>query len=222
MNILYKNGDPLFHPSQFETTTFSPNVPEDKRTLLTIQNERSLRLPNFNIQQLKSPGAWKLSENDDDLSNSNTRHLYKALYGETLLTFLFFSKQNIQSIQNVIKFLVNKETGYVVDNQSNQELLVIMRSIFLEYSSHPQLIDEKMTDEEKEKLLVLYKNEVQRLNEIVINAVVPKIVSQLQQYLDYLRDASSQPFKTDNPENVNISGERQYRSVTQVLIGGQL
>jgi len=64
--------------------------------------------------------------------------------------------------------------------------------------------------------------EVSRLNAIVINQVVPNIVSQLQQYIDYLKDASEQPYYMDKPKNVSIKGQKQYRSITQVLSGGDL
>jgi hypothetical protein len=97
-----------------------------------------------------------------------------------------------------------------------------MRSIFLEYSAHPPLLDAKMTDEQKSEILRKYKNEVTRLNDIVVNTIVPKVISQLQQYFDYLRDSTQQPYRMDTPQNSSISGERQYRSITQVLMGGDL
>jgi hypothetical protein len=77
-----------------------------------------------------------------------------------------------------------------------------------------------MSNKEKSELIIKYKNEVARLNEIVINAIVPKIISQIQQYLDYLRDASQQPYQMDQPKNESVIGQKQYRSTTQVLFGG--
>lgn len=204
----------LFHPSMFENLKVSKEQP-------SLGNEQALTL-NPQVNSLTSPGKYKLTENDDKLSGSNTRHLFKNLYGETPLTFLFFSDKNVENIQSVIKYIVHKETGYIVDKQSQTELLVIMRSIFLEYSAHPPLLDDKMSDTKRAEILAKYKNEVTRLNEIVINAVVPKVVSQLQQYVDYLRDATQQPYQMDTPKNSSIAGERQYRSITQVLIGGNL
>jgi hypothetical protein len=169
-----------------------------------------------------SPGSHILTIDDDGLSDSNTRHLFKNLYGETLLTSLFFSKLNILNIQNVIKFNVHKETNYIIDKQSMNELMIIMRAVFLEYSRHPKLITPDMPQDEKDVLLMKYKMEVSRLNTIVINQVVPSIISQLQQYVDYLKDASEQPYYMDKPENVSVKGQKQYRSITQVLTGGNL
>jgi hypothetical protein len=215
------NNNPIksvFHPSLFETT--SSDVPSDKRTLMIITKERSQRLTSDKIDNLKSPGSYDFTINDKQVSGSNTRFLFKNLYGETPLTFLFFSDKNIQNIQNMLKYLVHKQNGYIIDDQSVTELLIIMRGIFLEYSLHPKLIDESMSDQEKNELKIKYTNEVKRLNKLVIDYIVPKVVSQMQQYLDYLKDASEQPYYMDKPQNVSIQGQKQYRSTTQVLLGG--
>lgn len=219
MSIVRENTDiPIFHQKIFETP--NSDVPLEDRTLMSVRKQRAQRLTDEKLDKLVSPGSFNLTPDDKSVSGSNTRFLFKNLYGETPLTFSFFSNKNIQNIQNLIKFTVHRETGYVIDNQSVNELMIIMRSIFLEYSLHPKLIDEKMSDKEKSELIIKYKNEVARLNEIVINAIVPKIISQIQQYLDYLRDASQQPYQMDKPKNESVIGQKQYRSTTQVLFGG--
>lgn len=207
---------PSFHPSFFETT--QKDLPEDDRTLM----EKTSLLNKNLISELSSADKYSLTVDDEMLSESNTKYIFRNLYGETLLTSLFFSKTNIENIQKVIRFIVFKETKYVIDNQSINELLIIMRSIFLEYSAHPKLIDEKMSTDEKNMLLTQYRNEVKRLNEIVINTVVPKIVSQMLQYINYLNDASQAPQYMDRPKNESVSGQRQYRSITEVLTGSDL
>jgi len=220
MNNIQNQGDiPIFHQEIFETP--STDVPLETRTLQMIRKQRGQRLTSEKVEKLKSPGSFNLTV-DNNISGSNTRHLFKNLYGETLLTFLFFSEKNIENIQNVIKFIVHKETKYIIDKQSTNELLIIMRAVFLEYSRHPKLITEKMSKEERDVLLKQYSTEVERLNTIIINQIVPKIISQLQQYVDYLKDASEQPYYMDKPKNDSIKGQKQYRSTTQVLIGGTL
>ena len=220
MSIIRENTDiPIFHQKIFETSNADVPLLEN-RTLMSIRKQRAQRLTDENVDKLVSPGSFNLTPDDKSVSGSNTRSLFRNLYGETPLTFAFFSSKNIQNIQDLIKFTVHKETGYVVDNQSVNELMIIMRSIFLEYSLHPKLIDESMSDKEKSELITKYKNEVARLNQIVINEIVPKIISQIQQYLDYLRDASQQPYQMDKPKNESITGQKQYRSTTQVLFGG--
>lgn len=200
----------------FETA--NGHLPQEDRTLAAIKDQRA----TASSLDFQSPGSFKLTVDDTALSKSNTQHLFKNLYGETLLTRLFFSSSNVNNLQKVIRFIIHRETGESIDNQSNNELLIIMRSLFLEYSAHPTLVDERMSKEEKTKLYNKYTEEVKRLNEIVINTVVPKVMSQMQQYLDYLRDASQQPYQMNSPTNTNIAGERRYRSVTQLLLGTDL
>lgn len=220
MSTLKKDDLPIFHQKIFETP--NADLPYENRTLQEIRKERGQRLTGSKVKDLVSPGSFKINSNQESLSGSNTRFLFRNLYGETLLTFLFFSKQNIQNIQNIVKSVVHRETNYVIDDQSVNELLIIMRAIFLEYSLHPKLITENMSKEERSELFKKYTVEVQRLNLIVVNQIVPKIVSQLQQYLDYLRDASEQPVYMDKPVLDSVKGQKQYRSTTQVLIGGEL
>lgn len=220
MNRVVREDLPVFQQQIFETT--SADIPLENRTLQEITKERGQRLTKSKIDELISPGSYDFNTNDDSLSGSNTRHLFKNLYGETLLTFLFFSKRNIDNIQDILKFVVHRETKYIIDNQSVNELLIVMRALFLEYSLHPKLITEEMSDKERSELLKKYTKEVERLNMIVINQVVPKIISQIQQYVDYLRDASEQPYYMDKPQNDSVKGQKQYRSTTQVLIGGEL
>ena len=215
--FIYDQNKPLFHPELYEK---SFDLPGDKRTLLTITEERSKRLPSTQVDSLKSPGKFNLTPDDKQLSSSNTRFLFKNLYSETPLTRLFFSDTNIRNIQNLIRLNVYKQNKYVIDDQSNNELMTVMRSIFIEYSAHPPLINENMPENELKLLLEKYTKEVDRLNQIIVQEIVPKIVSQIQQYVDYLRDASQQPYYMDKPKNESVKGQKQYRSVTQVLSGG--
>ena len=213
-----KENKTVFHPSIFEIS--SNDKPLDKRTLQSITKQRGQRLTSETIEKMISPGSFNFTTNDNKVSGSNTRYLFKNLYGETPLTFLFFSDKNIENIQNILRYNVYKETKYIIDNQSTNELMIIMRSLFLEYRAHPKLLDESMSDDEKRQLLEKYTIEVARLNKIVVDAILPKVVSQIQQYVDYLRDAGKQPYQMDNPKNESVQGMKQYRSATQVLFGG--
>ena len=213
-----KENKTVFHPSIFEIS--SNDKPLDKRTLQSITKQRGQRLTSETIEKMISPGSFNFTTDDNKVSGSNTRYLFKNLYGETPLTFLFFSDKNIENIQNILRYNVYKETKYIIDNQSTNELMIIMRSLFLEYSAHPKLLDESMSDDEKRLLLEKYTIEVARLNKIVVDAILPKVVSQIQQYVDYLRDAGKQPYQMDNPKNESVQGMKQYRSATQVLFGG--
>jgi hypothetical protein len=211
---------PEIHPSQFQINNGS-NLKQN-RTLLSVKEERERTLAVDDLKKLTSPGQYKFTVDDKTLKGSNTNSLFKNLYGETLLTFLFFSKENVENVQKLVRMVVFKHTKETIDYQSNEELLVIMRSIFLAFSKHPKLIDESMSDKEKKGLLKLYTNEVDRLNQLVIDTCVPLIVSQLQQYLVYLHDSSSPLRVMEKPLSTSVKGTRNYRSQTQVLLGSDL
>lgn len=209
------------HPTFFQDVIDNTNESlKNERTLLSVTTNRESKLVTSNLGNLESPGSFNLSERE--LTGSNTRHLFKNLYGETPLTFLFFSKENIENIQNVIRHLIYKQLLQVIDNQNVTELMIIMRSIFLQYHRHPKLLLPNMSDDEKSKLTKQYTDEVSRLNELVINDTVPRIISQLQQYMDYLKDSSSPRILMPKPENPSVSGLRNYRSVTSTLLGTNL
>lgn len=226
--------NPDMHPSQFQNNAIN-NVSNDikeTRTLVSLTNERKnvFGLNNdqgkensqIDISKLESPGAYAFTSDDKQLSGSNTRFLFKNLYGETPLTFLFFSEDNIRNIQNLSKMLVYKQMNYVISDQNVTDLQIILRSIFLAYSEHPKLIDETMSKTEISLLLKMYTNEVERLNELCVNIIVPKVCSQVQQYLDYLHDSSSGLRTIPRAISTSIAGTKAYRSVTSTLLGTPL
>ena len=83
-------------------------------------------------------------------------------------------------MQDGIRYKVWKETGerYVIGKQSDQELRIVMRSIYYQYAKHlPNDVVGQVRD----------------LNAKVIEWVVPEILSNLRQYEKYRQDASQLP-----------------------------
>lgn len=219
--------NPDLHPSQFQNNSINnvSNNIKNTRTLDSLTNERKnvFGLKDSNdISKLESSGEYNFTTDDKQLSGSNTRFLFKNLYGETPLTFLFFSEDNIHNIQNVTKMSVFKQMNYVISDQNVTDLQIVLRSIFLAYSEHPPLLDETMPKEEINILLKMYTNEVARLNELVINTIVPLICSQLQQYISYLQDCSRGLQPIPRSINTSVAGTKAYRSATNVWLGTSL
>lgn len=208
-----------FHPSIF--TNSDGQQTKNDRTLNVLVEERASRV-NPNEVPKGIIGGYHLTPQTNGQTEGESTNPIKNLVAETLLSKMYFSAQNIQSIQNIVRFLVHKHSNVVIDNQSREELLVIMRSVYLEYSSHPPIIDESSSTEAKLKHGPKYTNEVSRLNEIVVNTIVPKILSGLQQYLDYIRDASEPQRVMERPKNDSVAGKKEYRSITGVLLGTEL
>lgn len=203
---------PLFHPSSFEH-----NLPNQGRNIDLLQKERATKLP----KGLVSPGMNTLT-NVPWYDKTNTKSLFKRLHGETLLTELFFSHENMTNIQNVVRMIVFRETDYIVDYQSTEEVLIVMRSVFLQYSAHPPLLDDSQSPEVQRRIKMAITKEIRRLNDIVITEMTPRVITGLKQYVKYLQDASEPYAIMDAPINDNIRGQRQLRSVTSVLTGDNL
>ena len=85
-------------------------------------------------------------------------------------------------------------TNLVVGYQSSQELYIIMRSILLQNANF-KITQEKLVDE------------VRKLNRLVVDYSVKKVVSNVQQYQGYIKDIEKMPTPMDRP-GYNDSGSR--------------
>lgn len=142
---------------------------------------------------------------DKDKINSNFAG--EALYGiqdKSPLSLAFFSKENLQNLQNMIRYNVWLRSGkkYVIDEQSPTELEVIMRSIYLQYSLN---LPFKLQDQIKE------------LNNILIQQTVPQIISYIYQYQGYIYDIEKLPTPIELPKNMSSKGTRLLRSITSTF-----
>lgn len=105
----------------------------------------------------------------------------------------FFSPENVQIVQNLIRKSVYDQTTDVIDPQSTDELLIVMRSQYLTYGrNEPTNI----------------RGQIVELNQRVADWCVPKIVSEISMYKTYRKDASSLPVPMSHPVNINPSGTK--------------
>lgn len=109
------------------------------------------------------------------------------------LNDLYFSKLNIDAVQEAVRYTIFKETGKVIDKQNERELVVIMRSIYLQYSRN---------------LSTNLVKQVKELNKRVLDEIIPKIIMEMNQYQTYLRDASGLPIPMERGENTSTTGTK--------------
>ena len=134
----------------------------------------------------------------------NNNFQVESLYGiqeTSKLNQLFFSKRNMEIIQNNIRYTVYTKTNkkHIIDKQSDIELQIIMRSIYLQHSTN---------------LEYKYKEQLEYLNSLVVNWCVEHIIPQLEQYMGYLKEVEYMPSPIDLPVNLSSKGSRTLRSVT--------
>tara|TARA_B100001248_G_C27237913_1_gene387985 strand:+ start:74 stop:610 length:537 start_codon:yes stop_codon:yes gene_type:complete len=132
---------------------------------------------------------------NNDKSKQYSEMLKKHVLNESashthLLSSTFYSKENMDLINKGITLTVFKVTNgeFYIGKQSDKHLTIAMRAIYHEHARH---------------LPYNIKGQVSELNRKVIKSVVPGIVTNLQQYIGYVRDASSIPDPLDRPLNVN-------------------
>lgn len=123
---------------------------------------------------------------DDEMNSSEV----KLFIQDNPINCAFFNKKNIDKIQNLIieEVIKQSEGRFKIGYQDENQLIIIMRSMYLMYSNNlPYNIDQQ----------------VDSLNDMVIKYSVPNILNNILQYVGYLKDRESVPF-LPNPVNDNL------------------
>jgi len=106
------------------------------------------------------------------------RDATEGLWNSTILSQTFFSRENIQILQNGIRSGVFHKSNqqYLIGLQDCDSLKIIMRSIFLQYAANkPNNI----------------KEQIQELNKMVLDYSVQQVYSEAQGYMKYMTDIST-------------------------------
>ena len=168
------------------------------RNIFDVQNDRKNNLDN------KVRNSFDLFEksNSNKTNTMYERSVIKSDHCDNLLNQTFFSKGNINILQNALRFKVNEQIGHIIGPQSETELVIIMRAIFFQ---HAKNLDTNIPEQ------------ISELNNIVIQSILPKILSNVKQYQEYLKNKAQIPLPMDRSINVNNKGIKQLRSVTDTF-----
>ena len=127
---------------------------------------------------------------------------------ETLRKFLF-SEKNIEYIHERIIGEVKRIKGINISRQSSDKLLLIMQNTYeyavsgsLPHPSNPGRIAKRGGVD------IPLKERLTRLNQSVIQQTVKEIISGIDQYLLYYKDASTLPVPLKRPINKSSKGSR--------------
>ena len=142
-----------------------------------------------------------LFEGNNDKKDNFKYEALQHVQAPSALAMLFFSKANLDRIQTELRYQVWLQSGkkYVIDKQSDIELEVIMRSIYLQFS----------LNQDKD-----FKEQITYLNKLVLDYCVPNVLSEVEQYLGYLDNVQKLPNPLPLPENLSSAGTKTLRSVT--------
>jgi hypothetical protein len=141
----------------------------------------------------KIKGSTKIVK-ESILSENNANSISQSLTN-TSLSLKFFSKENINIIQTLIRKGVYQKSNntHIISNQNEQELMIIMRSIYLQYGKNlPNNID----------------GQINELNNKIVEWAVENIISNIQQYISYKKFSSTLPMPLERAQLPSQKGTK--------------
>lgn len=119
----------------------------------------------------------------------------------TAVSDLFFSDLNRDALQDGIRYKVYQSSPekYVIDRQDDTELLLVMRSIFLQNAKNA--VDHVV-------------EQVRDLNQAVLNYCVPEILQQIRMQAYFVQDTAQLPRPLERSQCVSSAGRRSLSRAT--------
>ena len=114
---------------------------------------------------------------DESYNNYNniTNLLLKGIQCESELSISFFSKNNINIIQSLIKkniYDISKGNIILEVDQDLSDLIIVMRSVYFEYGKFIPCNIQK---------------QIYVLNNIVLKNIIPNMITEIKQHQEYIR-----------------------------------
>jgi hypothetical protein len=153
---------------------------------------------NGRIDLLSPPDISKLFAIYDKIPANQCTTFRNATLGQwvdTPLSLAYFSKENIQI--GIRAGVYHKSNGqYVIGSQDCDALKIIMRAIFLQYSSN---------------LPTNITGQIKELNKMVLDFSIPSVFGETQGYIKYLYDASTLVVPLAQPIFDSRSDRKDYK-----------
>lgn len=153
-----------------------------------------------NIIEPENPNARFQMQERNPIKNKVTEYR-EALNGEledTVLSRAFFSAENVQIIQNGLRagvYAMSKNT-IAIPPQDPTSIKLVMRSTFLQFALfQPDNI----------------RGQIERLNKIVLDTLVPDVYGESVAYLKYMQDQSTLVV----PLQLPMQPDRVYKQLEQ-------
>ena len=133
-------------------------------------------IANGRIDILQPPNPLTLQENPT--YTSSFKDAMNGVWADTPLSRAYFSIDNQQILQNGIRAGVYRKSNgkYLISQQSDQDLKMVMRAMFLEHS---------------ENRPTHFTEQIRELNGYVLEYCIPRVLGEAKGYLKYIQDAST-------------------------------
>jgi hypothetical protein len=168
--------------ADFYTKTAIPNAPKHTGRLPLSGEEEKMSVPPATLY---APEPYLVPEKVSE--QIQYRH------GDTPLNRIFFSQGNIDSLQAQIQTMVGQMVNAVIGRQSDSDLMLIMRSYYLQYArNEPNRLQEELNE----------------LNQRVVQFSANRISVEVEAYRHYRKDIMDFPEPIANPVDTHIYGTR--------------
>jgi hypothetical protein len=129
------------------------------------------------------------------MDDTYSHEAVKGLIYNTPVSDLFFSANNIDALQQGIRYSVYRASGkhHVIGRQSDVDLILIMKGTYMEHAQH---------------ISGHTVGQVKRLNKHVLDYVVPRILTEVDTYLKYRHDVSTLPVPMERAPMMSQKGTR--------------
>ena len=190
----------LFIPPSTEKFSLETDLGDAGLTAKNIYRytHQGLIPPIENNETVKS---YELYKNSTKPQNTSV-DIISNIIVPNALSRTFFSNDNLERIQNQIINEVYKKSNKQISRQSYQELQIIMKSIYLQYSRNlPTNIEEQ----------------VFTLNKYVVDYSVPTIINNILEYNKYIEDITSPIPVLPRSINSSIKGEKSLPGTATLI-----
>jgi len=146
------------------------------------------------IMGANAPDPFLLYDKIPVRNNTSYNDALQGNWTENALSKAFFDKKNIQTLQNGLREGVYElsKGRYVIGQQNEDTLKIIMRSTFLQSSlNQPTNIS----------------GQLQALNQLVLNYAVPQVCGEAESYIKYKSDVSNLAVPMTRPTYVSTAGQ---------------
>jgi hypothetical protein len=139
-----------------------------------------------NITDYSGGVPFDLHQNLGVNQNGGFGDALKNIHSENAVSNLFFSRVNIDFIQQKIIDDIYKASRdeYKIAKQSEESLEVVMRAMYLQHSRN---------------IPCKVKEQVKELNKHVLDFCIPNIMTNIKQYIGYIKDVNAPRAVMENP-----------------------
>lgn len=160
---------------------------------------------NFNQYDLNNYDMYQdTKKQTESYKQTALRGYYQCKTDDNPLADMFFSGENVRRIQKKIKKEILEKTNgsfKLEVDQDDSDLVLAMRNIFLENSRF---------------LPIKIVHQIKKLNQQVVDSIVPDMISQIKQEYGYIKEINEPLKPMMRPMNVSGAGRKTLPAITSI------